>query len=141
VARQLSARIGNAYEEAGLTSLEGNIIAVVAASSGPVTVPQVARALCNSRQAVQRGVKDLEAAGLLGTSRNPNHKRSALLQLTVRGQECLDRAAHQAELALQPILGHLDEAEVKSVARDLNRLLQQIEQAILNSEDDLGLPE
>ena len=71
----------------GLTSARWKVIGVIALSNSGVTVPGIARALGQSRQAVQRITDVMEQDGLLCYQRNPDHKRSALVCLTDIGQE------------------------------------------------------
>ncbi len=74
-------------ESLGLTSARWKVIGVIALSNSGVTVPGIARALGQSRQAVQRITDVMEQDGLLRYQRNPGHKRSALVCLTDAGQE------------------------------------------------------
>lgn len=74
-------------EALGLTSARWKVIGVVALAHSGVTVPGIARALGQSRQAVQRITDVMEQDGLLRYQDNPEHKRSVLVCLTDRGQE------------------------------------------------------
>ena len=74
-------------EALGLTSARWKVIGVVALAHSGVTVPGIARALGQSRQAVQRITDVMEHDGLLRYQDNPEHKRSVLVCLTDRGQE------------------------------------------------------
>ncbi len=73
-------------ESVGLTSARWKVIGVIALSNSGVTVPAIARALGQSRQAVQRITNVMEEDGLLVYQENPRHKRSALVVLTDHGQ-------------------------------------------------------
>src|SRR5919106_1767040 len=53
---------------------------------GPLTVPQIAQMRPTSRQRMQRLADELAAEGLLKVVRNPNHRRSKLVQLTRKGE-------------------------------------------------------
>lgn len=70
----------------GLTSARWQIMGSVVLSPGAVTVPQIARNLGLSRQAVQRVANDLRDAGLIVFEDNPHHKRAKLVQLTETGE-------------------------------------------------------
>lgn len=74
-------------ESLGLTSARWKVIGVIALSHSGVTVPGIARALGQSRQAVQRITDVMEQDGLLRYERNPDHKRSVRVCLTDAGQE------------------------------------------------------
>lgn len=71
----------------GLTSARWKVIGVIALSPGGVTVPAIARALGQSRQAVQRITDVMQEDDLLDCIDNPRHKRSPLVVLTDRGQQ------------------------------------------------------
>jgi DNA-binding MarR family transcriptional regulator len=58
-------------------------------SSGPLTVPQMARARPVSRQYIQTLVNELAKEGCVEFKENPAHKRSRLVHLTPKGKELL----------------------------------------------------
>lgn len=57
----------------------------------PRTVPQIARRMGVTRQAVQRVADQLVKDGLADFDDNPDHRRSSLLTLTTRGGRVLSR--------------------------------------------------
>ncbi|MGM0631971.1 MAG: MarR family winged helix-turn-helix transcriptional regulator [Pseudomonadota bacterium] len=71
----------------GLTSARWKVIGVIALSPGGVTVPAIARALGQSRQAVQRITDVMKNDGLILYEDNPRHRRSPLVVLTEQGQQ------------------------------------------------------
>jgi DNA-binding MarR family transcriptional regulator len=85
--------------------LAGGVRAVllVLGRNSPQTVPEIARTRCTSRQNIQIVVNRLKEEGLLELVSNPTHKRSALVQLTAKGQA----AFHQIEMAETRLLSHL----------------------------------
>ena len=112
---------------AGRTQAEWQTLSAV--SDRPRTVPQIARRLGLARQSVQRTADQLEAESLVGFVANPDHKKSALVELTATGRNALDRinaaagASHrevaarvgtralvQAELLLRRLCDTLDRA-------------------------------
>ena len=76
----------------GLTSARWQIMGSVVMAEGAVTVPQIARNLSLSRQAVQRVANDLETAGMIAFEDNPHHKRAKLVRLTPSGEETYRQA-------------------------------------------------
>lgn len=89
---------------------------------GPQTVPQLARSLWLTRQAVQRIVDEALAAGYVDLRVNPAHRRSRLVGLTPAGRTVYTQL-HDAELArLRPIAGELSAAEIGSCVRVLAHL-------------------
>lgn len=83
-------------------------------STGPLTVPQVARRLGVSRQNIQRITDELVAEGLLVLADNPDHKTSPLLRLTPDGDEQLARINAASEAIHQQMLTHFTERDVKN---------------------------
>lgn len=87
--------------DTGLSSARMRVTEALLAAKGPRTVPQVARALGLSRQAVQRLVDDLLARGLLAASDNPDHRRAKLFSLTEAGLEAHAQALQRKALWAQ----------------------------------------
>jgi hypothetical protein len=58
------------------------VMGSIVLSESDVTVPQIARNLGLSRQAVQRVANDLNTADLIIFDDNPHHKRAKLIRLT-----------------------------------------------------------
>ena len=73
--------------EFGLTSSRWKILGAIHLSNMPLTVPQIARAMGQSRQAVQRLVDVMEKDGLILLADNPNHKRAKYVQLTAKAEK------------------------------------------------------
>lgn len=71
----------------GITSSRWKILGAISFSSTPLTVPQIGRAMGQSRQAVQRLADVMVKDGLLKLTTNPNHKRAKYLELTEKGKE------------------------------------------------------
>ncbi|WP_084649850.1 MarR family winged helix-turn-helix transcriptional regulator [Stappia stellulata] len=70
----------------GLTSARWQVLGAVALEGRPLSVAQIARRMGLSRQAVQRVVNDLTAAGLVALEDNPDHKRARLVVMTGAGE-------------------------------------------------------
>lgn len=69
-------------KEFGMTSSRWKILGAVEISQSPLTVPQIARSMGQSRQAVQRLVDVMVKDGLLNLVNNPHHKRAKYVELT-----------------------------------------------------------
>jgi DNA-binding MarR family transcriptional regulator len=76
-----------------LTSARWQVMGSIVLSESDVTVPQIARNLGLSRQAVQRVANDLNTADLIIFDDNPHHKRAKLIRLTLAGE----KTYHQAD--------------------------------------------
>lgn len=74
-------------KEFGITSSRWKILGAIATGGGALTVPQIARAMGQSRQAVQRLVDIMIKDGFLVLVDNPNHKRAKLISMTTLAQE------------------------------------------------------
>jgi DNA-binding MarR family transcriptional regulator len=89
---------------------------------GPQTVPQIARARFSSRQNIQILMNRLKDEGLVEFVSNPDHKRSALVSLTPRGQAAIAQAtAEEAKLSIE-LLPAFSPMELSSATEVLNRL-------------------
>ncbi|MEN0037435.1 MAG: helix-turn-helix domain-containing protein [Cellvibrio sp.] len=69
----------------GVTNARWKILGCIADDKSQLTVPQIARKLGQSRQAVQRLANLMEAEELLIFTENPQHKRANFLELTQKG--------------------------------------------------------
>jgi len=74
-------------EKVGLTSARWKVIGVIALSNAGLTVPNIARVLGQSRQAVQRITDVMVEDGILSYQANIKHKRSVLVVLTDEGKQ------------------------------------------------------
>jgi DNA-binding MarR family transcriptional regulator len=135
----LAPMIADIYELAGLLRTRGDTIAAtvgqsqarwqvlsVASSEPPLSVPQIARRLGVTRQAVQRVADLLAADGLANFADNPDHKASPHLILTRTGQEILARLTKAARAGHQELAAGLDGIDVAALRRDLRALLDAI---------------
>lgn len=73
----------------GLTSARWQILGAVAMAPEPRPVAHLARRMGVSRQAVQRLVNEMAAAGLVVLQPNPDHRRAKLVTLTPAGRDAL----------------------------------------------------
>lgn len=74
-------------KEFGITSSRWKILGAVVMSQTPLTVPQIGRAMGQSRQAVQRLVDVMTKDGLLNLVDNPHHKRAKYIAVTPKAEE------------------------------------------------------
>jgi DNA-binding MarR family transcriptional regulator len=78
----------------GLTAARWQVLGAVALAGHPLTVPQIARRMGLTRQAIQASVNRLLAEELLETSENLDHRRFPLIRPTELGSQkyaALDR--------------------------------------------------
>ena len=114
-------------EGVGLTSARWKVIGIVALTSAGVTVPGIARALGQSRQAVQRITDVMQTDGLVRYEANPRHKRSSLVKLTDHGQQVYN----ELRSVQDPwAIGHTEDTtveELESALRLMQRLINRME--------------
>jgi DNA-binding MarR family transcriptional regulator len=138
-AAALPPMIADIYELAGRLRARGDAIAATvgqtqarwqvlsAASSEPhLSVPQIARRLGVTRQAVQRIADLLVADGIASFVDNPDHRASPHLALTRAGQETLARLTKVARAGHQELAAKLDGIDMAALHRDLRALLDAI---------------
>ena len=70
-----------------LTPARWQVLGAVALAGRPLTVPQIARRMGLTRQAVQASVNRLLAEALVEACDNLDHRRSPLIALTKRGSQ------------------------------------------------------
>lgn len=77
--------------EFGLTSARWKVLgALLSTPEHPMTVPQIARSMGQTRQAVQRLANEMVEQGFVAWQDNPDHKRAKLLMITVQGREVFE---------------------------------------------------
>ena len=72
-------------EEYGITSARWKVLGAITLANSPQTVPQIARTMGLTRQAVQRLVDVMYEEELLEFQPNPEHKKAKLVSLTNKG--------------------------------------------------------
>jgi DNA-binding MarR family transcriptional regulator len=100
---EIASLVADVYELAGLFRRSGEAIAaregqtqarwqfLSVIADDPLTVPQAARRLGVTRQAVQRVANELLDDGLVEPEANPDHRTSSLMTLTGSGRQVLAR--------------------------------------------------
>ena len=94
-----------------------------AASAEPRTVPQIARRLGVTRQAVQRLADILVREALAAFEANPDHRGSPHLVLTEPGKAALARLTEAAEAYHRAIAGQVEAGELRDMHAGLRRLV------------------
>lgn len=102
----------------GLTASHRAVLESLA-TSGPQTVPALARARPVARQHIQVLVNDLLRMGFVETRANPAHKRSPLIALTPSGSRRFDAIRRAESRALETIRLSLSASRLAALAGDL----------------------
>jgi DNA-binding MarR family transcriptional regulator len=111
----------------GLTAARWQILGAIALAGQPRTVPQIARRMGLTRQAVQASVDRLLAEYLVETRDNIDHRRSPLIGLTELGKQkyaALDRWQARWINELSAGLKTTDLAATARVLRELGDRLE-----------------
>jgi DNA-binding MarR family transcriptional regulator len=98
------------------------------ASTGPQTVPQMARQRPVSRQHIQTLVNPLVDKRLVRLVDNPAHRRSKLVELTAAGQRLVERMGRREAKALGLLSSGLSESRLRSAAATLRALRERFEE-------------
>lgn len=134
----LSLIVADIFELAGRFRGEGETIAakagqtqarwqvMSAASSGLLTVPQIARRLGVTRQNVQRIADLLVSENWASFAENPDHRSSPHLVLNKRGQSALAEISKAARGFHAHLADRLAGTDIGAVHRGLRRLLEAV---------------
>lgn len=137
--------VADIFELAGTFRRQGEVLAdaigqsqarwqvLSAASAEPKTVPQIARRLGLSRQAVQRLANLLARDGLATFEPNPDHQGSPHVVLTERGRADLTRLTASAKDYHSAVAAPLDPGELEAVHAGLRRLIAALDRVALNA--------
>lgn len=111
----------------GLTAARWQIMGVIAYLPSPRTVSALSRTMGQSRQAVQRIVNDLEAAGLVAFLPNPAHKRAPLVALTAEGEALYARAEARRVPWTEALAADIGQQDLKAAQAALSALRRALE--------------
>jgi len=110
-----------------LTSARWKILGALAYGSNPMTVPDIARVMGQSRQAVQRISNEMVKDGLLTTLANPEHKRAKLVKLTDKGAQAYSQAMEKQIPWVNGLASDIKQTELEIAASVLKNLIAQLD--------------
>ena len=112
--------------EHGLTSARWQVLGAIALAQRPLTVPQIARRMGLTRQAVHTTVDRLAADGLAELVPNEDHRRSQLVSVTELGRVRY-QAVDEAQAAwVNQLAAGLRRSELETTARVLGDLCTRL---------------
>ena len=111
----------------GLSSARWKIIGALERSDTPLTVPQIARVMGQTRQAVQRLVDIMHRDGLLDFITNPKHKRAKLVTLTSTGEGVYKKLEQQQIPWANQHSSQIDEKELEITLATLKKISEKFE--------------
>ena len=114
-------------EREGLTAARWQVLGAVALAGRPLTVPQIARRMGLTRQAVQATVNQLRRDALIETSDNLDHRRSPLIKLTELGRRKYAALDRQQAAWINELAAGLRISDLAITARLLHDLSDRLE--------------
>lgn len=111
----------------GLTAALWQVLGPVALAGRPLTVPQIARRMGLTRQAVQASVNRLRSEGLVETRENLDHRRSPLIRLTPLGRQKYEALDRRQICWINELSAGLKLADLTAAARLLRDLSDRLE--------------
>jgi DNA-binding MarR family transcriptional regulator len=114
-------------KEFGLTSSRWKILGAVSMSESLLTVPQIARTMGQSRQAVQRLVDVMSKDDLLKQVENPNHKRAKYIELTPKAEKLYNKLDKKQVLWAEQCSSGITKSELETTLNVLNKLSSQFD--------------
>ncbi len=122
VHRRLARAVEAKLEGTGIT-VGMRAVMEVLEEAGPLSVPDIGRALFLARQQIQLLVNALEAAGHVERRANPAHKRSPLFALTEEGQSGFGEIRARENDEMDAVCGLFSDKDLQSTQRVLCAIL------------------
>ena len=111
----------------GLTAARWQVLGAVALAGRPLTVPQIARRMGLTRQAVQESVNRLLAGALVEARGNLDHRRSPLIGLTELGSQKYTAIDQRQSRWINQLAAGLQITDLAAAARVLRDLGDRLE--------------
>jgi DNA-binding MarR family transcriptional regulator len=111
----------------GLSSAQMTVVTAVVNARHPPTVPQIARSLGLSRQAIQRVADTLVDAGLLTLADNPDHQRAKLLVATDSARRAQGEADRLSRSWAERTIRGMATSDIDHATETLRELRTRIE--------------
>src|SRR5437016_13015605 len=113
--------------EEGLTAARWQVLGAVALAGRPLTVPQIARRMGLTRQAVQASVNRLLGEALVEAAENPDHRRSPIIRMTELGGEKYAAIQRRQVTWINDLAAGLKRSELATTARVLQQLSDRLD--------------
>ena len=118
----------------GLTAARWQVLGAVVVAGRPLTVPQIARRMGLTRQAVQASVNRLVSEGVVETGENPEHRRSPLIRITELGSRKYAAIQKRQAEWVNELAAGLKRSELATAARVLQELSDRLDKDRLDRE-------
>ena len=116
-------------EQEGLTAARWQVLGALALAGRPLTVPQIARRMGLTRQAVQVTVNRLVGEALAEAGDNLDHRRSPLIWLTELGSQKYAALDRRQARWINALAAGLEISDLATTARLLHELGDRLEKA------------
>jgi DNA-binding MarR family transcriptional regulator len=113
--------------EEGLTAARWQVLGAIALAGRPLTVPQIARRMGLTRQAVQASVNRLLGEALVEAAENPDHRRSPIIRITELGGEKYAAIQRRQVTWINDLAAGLKRSELETTARVLQQLSNRLD--------------
>ena len=114
-------------KEHELTSARWKVLGALSNGSAAMTVPDIARMMGQSRQAVQRLSNEMVEDGLLATQPNPEHQRAKLLTLTDDGKKAYEQAMQKQIPWVNSLASDIKKDDLQLASDVLGKLISQLD--------------
>jgi len=114
-------------EQEGLTAARWQVLGALALAGRPLTVPQIARRMGLTRQAVQVTVHRLVGEALAEAGDNLDHRRSALIWLTELGSQKYAALDRRQARWVNALAAGLEISDLATTARLLHQIGDRLE--------------
>ena len=112
----------------GLTGARWQVMGAIDLEGKLLTVPQIARHMGLTRQAVQRIVNDLIQLDMLILSENPDHKRAPLVSISKAGKAVMKEIDQVQTAWVNDLAKDLAEKHLKQALEVLENVRERTEQ-------------
>ena len=109
-------------KEFGLTSARWKVLGALAMANS-ATVPDIARTMGLTRQAVQRLANELKKEGLINSQTNPKHKSAKLYTLTPKGNFIFNELEKKQTIWINSIAKKLEADELQLTSSVLKKVV------------------
>jgi len=111
----------------GLTAARWQVLGALALAGRPLTVPQIARRMGLTRQAVQASVNRLVSEALAEAGANLDHRRSPLIRLTELGSQKYATLDQWQARWINELAAGLEISDLATAARLLHEISDRLE--------------
>ena len=111
----------------GLTAGRWQVLGALALAGRPLTVPQIARRMGLTRQAVQASVNRLVSEALAEAGANLDHRRSPLIRLTELGSQKYVALDQRQARWINELAAGLEISDLAATARLLHEISDRLE--------------